>query len=105
MRMLLSVGCERRCFTCTTPGVEIPKLDYQILTKSYIKPVFEHFGVKLDHRPYVAAASVFPMRTNSYVVKLIDWSKVPDDPIFQLVFPQPGMLAPVCTYSNTKDSR
>ncbi len=38
-------------------------------------------------------ASVLPFRTNSYVVEeLIDWSKVPDDPMFQLTFPQVGML-------------
>ncbi|KAK7062648.1 hypothetical protein VNI00_000136 [Paramarasmius palmivorus] len=33
------------------------------------------------------------MRANNYVVEeLIDWSRVPDDPIFKLVFPQPDML-------------
>lgn len=37
---------------------------------------------------------VLPFRTNQYVVEsLIDWSKVPDDPMFQLTFPQRGMLA------------
>jgi KamA family protein len=37
---------------------------------------------------------VLPFRANSYVVdELIDWSAVPDDPIFQLTFPQPGMLS------------
>lgn len=42
-----------------------------------------------------AVAAVLPFRVNSYVVEeLIDWSRVPDDPIFQLAFPQPGMLAP-----------
>lgn len=41
-----------------------------------------------------AVASVLPFRTNAYVIdELIDWSD-PDDPIFQLTFPQPGMLAP-----------
>ena len=36
---------------------------------------------------------VLPFRTNQFVLdSLIDWSKVPDDPIFQLVFPQSGML-------------
>ena len=36
---------------------------------------------------------VLPFRTNQYVVDhLIDWSRVPDDPIFQLVFPQQAML-------------
>tara|TARA_Y100000588_G_C14237536_1_gene918000 strand:+ start:295 stop:1707 length:1413 start_codon:yes stop_codon:yes gene_type:complete len=38
---------------------------------------------------------VLPFRTNKYVVEeLIDWSNIPADPIFQLVFPQNGMLAP-----------
>lgn len=40
-------------------------------------------------------AHVLPFRVNRYVVEeLIDWDKVPEDPIFQLVFPQPEMLAP-----------
>ena len=38
---------------------------------------------------------VLPFRTNRYVVDhLIDWSRVPEDPIFQLVFPQRPMLDP-----------
>ncbi len=37
---------------------------------------------------------VLPFRVNRYVLdELIDWSAVPDDPIFQLVFPQRGMLS------------
>jgi KamA family protein len=40
-----------------------------------------------------AVAAVLPFRVNSYVVdELIDWRAVPDDPIFQLTFPQPDML-------------
>jgi L-lysine 2,3-aminomutase len=40
-------------------------------------------------------ANVLPFRVNRYVIEeLIDWNRVPDDPIFQLTFPQPGMLAP-----------
>ena len=40
-------------------------------------------------------SSVLPFRVNAYVInELIDWSRVPDDPIFQLTFPQRGMLAP-----------
>ncbi|MEL7562199.1 lysine 2,3-aminomutase [Dehalogenimonas sp. 4OHTPN] len=39
--------------------------------------------------------SVLPFKTNKYVVEqLIDWSKVPDDPMFILTFPQRGMLSP-----------
>jgi KamA family protein len=40
-------------------------------------------------------SSVLPFRVNEYVIdELIDWARVPDDPIFQLTFPQRGMLAP-----------
>ncbi len=40
-----------------------------------------------------AVSAVFPFRVNGYVIdELIDWSKVPDDPMFQLTFPQRGML-------------
>jgi KamA family protein len=40
-------------------------------------------------------AAVLPFRVNQYVLdELIDWSRVPEDPIFQLVFPQEGMLDP-----------
>ena len=39
-------------------------------------------------------ANVLPFRVNQYVIEdLIDWSNVPDDPIFQLTFPQRGMLS------------
>jgi KamA family protein len=42
-----------------------------------------------------AVATVFPFRTNEYVVnELIDWSAGTADPIFRLTFPDPGMLAP-----------
>ncbi|MAF66827.1 MAG: lysine 2,3-aminomutase [Planctomycetes bacterium] len=40
-------------------------------------------------------ARVLPFRVNEYVVEeLIDWERVPADPVFQLTFPQPGMLDP-----------
>ena len=41
----------------------------------------------------LAVSAVLPFRTNSYVTdQLIDWENIPDDPMFQLTFPQPGML-------------
>lgn len=40
-----------------------------------------------------AVAQVLPFRVNDYVIdELIDWNRVPDDPMFQLTFPQAGML-------------
>jgi KamA family protein len=42
-----------------------------------------------------AVASVLPFRVNRFVVEeLIDWQRVPEDPIFQLTFPQKEMLEP-----------
>nr|UMM61367.1 Tsk6 [Streptomyces tasikensis] len=36
---------------------------------------------------------VLPFRVNEYVLaELVDWTQVPDDPMYQLVFPQAGML-------------
>lgn len=40
-----------------------------------------------------AVAMVLPFRVSNHVVdRLIDWDAAPDDPIFQLTFPQPEML-------------
>lgn len=40
-----------------------------------------------------AVAKVLPFRTNNYVTdNLINWNNIPEDPIFQLTFPQPEML-------------
>ena len=40
-------------------------------------------------------ANVLPFRVNQYVIdELIDWTNIPADPIFQLTFPQRGMLDP-----------
>jgi len=39
--------------------------------------------------------SVLPFKTNNYVIdNLIDWSNIPNDPIFILTFPQKDMLLP-----------
>jgi KamA family protein len=44
-------------------------------------------------REMQVVSSVLPFRVNQYVIdELIDWDRVPDDPIFQLTFPQRGML-------------
>ena len=40
-------------------------------------------------------ANVLPFRVNEYVIQeLINWDNVPNDPVFQLTFPQRGMIAP-----------
>ena len=50
-----------------------------------------------------AVSAVLPFRVNDYVVEnLIEPSDVPDDPIFQLTFPQRGMLDEV-DYKHMRD--
>ena len=40
-----------------------------------------------------AVSSVLPFHVNDYVLReLIDWDDIPNDPIYQLTFPQAGML-------------
>ena len=57
-------------------------------------PHIERLGDEARFEMQVVA-SVLPFRVNRYVLdELIDWDAAPDDPIFRLVFPQRGMLAP-----------
>jgi KamA family protein len=43
----------------------------------------------------LVVSRVMPFRTNEYVMnELIDWSNVPDDPIYRLTFPHEDMLRP-----------
>ena len=46
-----------------------------------------------DRLELKALSAVFPFRVNNYVIEqLIDWRNAPNDPIYRLTFPQPGML-------------
>lgn len=70
-------------------------LTYQPLTRHNIDqlPQFQRLAADLKHQIRVISA-VFPFRTNQYIVdQLIDWDQVPHDPIYQLTFPQRGMLS------------
>ena len=50
---------------------------------------------RTDRETMKAVSMVLPFRVNEYVIReLIDWSAAPNDPIYNLVFPQPGMLLP-----------
>jgi KamA family protein len=61
-----------------------------------IDDIAKRYGLPTDVRETVRVVSeVLPFRVNDYVLsQLVDWSNIPDDPIFQLVFPQRGMLTP-----------
>jgi L-lysine 2,3-aminomutase len=58
--------------------------DLDRITAIHHLPADQRFAMKV-------VSTVLPFRVNDYVIEqLIDWSRVPDDPIFQLTFPQPG---------------
>ena len=71
-------------------------------------PQFRAYGRRhLDRLPEIAHLSVeqrvalkavsmaLPFRVNDYILReLIDWDDIPNDPIYQLTFPQAGMLDP-----------
>jgi KamA family protein len=69
---------------------------YRIFTRQDIDRIPQLKLLPDFHRRAMKAVSaVLPFRVNSYVMDtLIDWSAVPEDPIYKLVFPQPGMLQP-----------
>ncbi len=67
---------------------------YQAITIHNITkhPLWQRLDPELREAVEVTAR-VLPFRSNVYVIEdLIDWDNVPDDPMFQLTFPQPGML-------------
>ena len=79
--------------TATGNTYSEPPLEYRMISASNIKSLFAERAPRLDAEDFTAAAHVFPMRANNYVVdQLINWANVPHDPIFRLVFPQPAML-------------
>lgn len=69
---------------------------YRAVTRSNIAntPQWQKIPLELQEAVQVVS-TVLPFRTNEYVMsELIDWNRVPDDPMFQLTFVQRGMLAP-----------
>jgi KamA family protein len=67
---------------------------YRALGPRQLDEIADRFGLSDDLREVARTVSkVLPFRVNSHVLEnLIDWSAVPEDPIYQLVFPQAGML-------------
>ncbi len=68
---------------------------FKVFQRKQLEKIPQVQGLSQEVRESIAATSaVFPFRVNNYVIdELIDWSNVPDDPMFQLTFPQRGMLS------------
>ncbi|MFG0285373.1 MAG: KamA family radical SAM protein [Phycisphaerales bacterium JB039] len=68
---------------------------YRAITRANVESLAPWRALEPEIQQAIRIISlVLPFRTNPYVMEeLIDWDRVPDDPIFQLTFPQRGMLA------------
>lgn len=70
--------------------------NYQVFQRKTLDRIPQIQRLDREQREAILAVSaVLPFRVNNYVCdELIDWDHVPDDPMFQLTFPQEGMLEP-----------
>lgn len=65
-------------------------------------PQWEKIPTELREAVLVVSR-VLPFRTNQYVMsELIDWDRVPDDPMYRLTFPHQDMLPPA-EYAHLRD--
>ncbi len=80
---------------------DIPEVDptqtqrFQVYTEKQLDKITALQSLSQEQRFAMrVVANVLPFRVNQYVIdELIDWSNVPNDPIFQLTFPQAGMIS------------
>jgi len=88
--MFYKANTERRAALAS-----IEPREYRVYTRKHLDRIPQLRRLPPSERKAMeAVAYVLPFRANEYVVdELIDWSNIPQDPIFQLTFPQPGMLA------------
>lgn len=93
MQMLPPIKTRRPAATDSPLG---PDTKFQVFTERQLD-LIPHLDAMPDEERFAmrVVASVLPFRVNRYVIdQLIDWNRVPDDPIFRLTFPQREMLAP-----------
>jgi KamA family protein len=68
---------------------------YRVYTPRQFDSLPQLKKLSAEHRfAMQVVAAVLPFKVNNFVIEeLIDWDAIPDDPIFQMVFPQREMLA------------
>ncbi len=73
-----------------------PSPKFRVFTHKQLDQIPQLEGLpEADRVAMASVAAVLPFRVNNYVLEqLIDWDDIPQDPMFQLTFPQPGMLKP-----------
>ncbi|TDI45843.1 MAG: hypothetical protein E2P02_06430 [Acidobacteria bacterium] len=80
---------------------ETTRTGFKVYTRKDIDDIQELQTLSEEQRVDMKAVSaVLPFRVNNYVIQdLIDWNNIPNDPIYQLTFPQPG---PTSSWMKTK---
>ncbi len=78
----------------STQGDPLQQRTYQAYTPNNVGRLVDEGRLSAEQLDAIrATAAVLPFRVNNYVVEeLIRWDEVPHDPIYQLTFPQEGML-------------
>lgn len=73
-----------------------PSASFKVYTQRNIDQIGQLERLSPEQRfDMRVVSSILPFRVNQYVIdELIDWDDIPADPMFQLTFPQRGMLAP-----------
>ncbi|OUR86955.1 lysine 2,3-aminomutase [Gammaproteobacteria bacterium 42_54_T18] len=80
----------------TDAGQQFPAQRFKVFTARQLGkiPQLQQLSEQTQFEMKVVS-SVLPFRVNAYVIdELIDWAAVPNDPMFQLTFPQREMLEP-----------
>lgn len=85
---------QARSVAATQPLTQVTR--YKVYTQRHLDQIEPLKKLSAEQRfEMEVVANVLPFRVNEYVIQeLIDWDNVPDDPVFQLTFPQRGMIEP-----------
>ena len=75
-------------------GIDMPNPKYKAYTLQNFRKLPQIEGLSEEKKfSMEVVGHVFPLKSNNYVVEeLIDWNRVPYDPLFVLTFPQKEML-------------
>ncbi len=76
-------------------GSTVNHKPYIKFLRTDIESIFKSKGIKDPYlKERLIVAQVYPFKINQHIIDLIDWDHYHFDPLFQLTFPQPGMLLP-----------
>ncbi|MCW8828534.1 MAG: lysine 2,3-aminomutase [Gammaproteobacteria bacterium] len=94
--MTRSSSAERKIDVSWVTDTESATRRFQVFTERQLEQIPQLEKLSDEQRFTMrVVANVLPFRVNRYVIdELIDWDNIPDDPMFQLTFPQKEMLSP-----------